>query len=145
MGEDRGRRTAGRKQGTRNEVGRFGLDDYYREYYDLYDMDWEVIKETTKRDLQTGILRDKIAALGFLSFGIALAIFAWAFHDFSVREFGPFEWIVGLGGLCLGIGGCIHTWNSARWREAVIRRNENASRLPEPGLEREGVSKPSYF
>lgn len=116
-----------RAQGTGNEVGRFGLDDYYREYYDLYGMDWEVIKNTRRRDFRIGILKDRIAALVFLAFGATLALCAWSPQDFSVKEFGPFEWIVGLGGLSLGIGGCVHTWSTARWRKTVVRRHENAS------------------
>ena len=74
MGGDRGRRAVERAQGAGNEVGRFRLDDYYREYYDLYGMDWEVIKNTRRRDFRMGILKDRIAALVFLAFGVVLAL-----------------------------------------------------------------------
>ncbi len=148
MGGERGKRTLEPTQVLREGVGRFGVDDYYREYYDLYGMDWEVIKNTRRRDFRIGILKDRIAALVFLAFGVTLGLCAWSPQDFSVKEFGPFEWIVGLGGLCLGIGGCVHTWSTARWRKAVIRRYESASSslaAPELSPEREGVSKQSYF
>ena len=148
MGGEFGRWVTDRSWARRDEVHGSGVDEHCREYYDLYGMDWEVIKETRRRDFRAGILGDRIAACVFLVFGIVLALCAWSFHDFLVSEFGPFEWIIGFGGLGLGIGGCIQSWNSARWRESVIRRYEKPDPqcdAREASAEKQRVLKQSYF
>ena len=147
MGGEPGRRTAERAEGPRKEFRRFGVDEYHREYYDLYGMDWEVIKQTRRQEFRAGILWDRVGAFLFLALGATLTLCTWSSRDFSFKDFGPFEWLM-TAPLFMGIGGFIQEWTHARWRKAVIRRYENASPppvVPEPYLDREGVTKSSHF
>ncbi len=147
MGGERGRRTVEGAEATRKEVCRVGVDEYYREYYDLYGMDWEVIKKTRSREFRAGIFWDRVGAFLFLALGATLTLCTWSSRDFSFKDFGLFEWFMTVP-LLMGFGGFVQEWTRAHWRKEVIRRYEHVSPPlvpPELGLEREGVSKPSYF
>jgi len=94
-----------RAQGTRKEVGQFGVDDCYHKFYDLYDMDWDVIKEGTRRGFRTGITWCKVYAWAFVVIGIGFAALAWysrpipSFH----LHFLEFEWLMTFMGLFFDI------------------------------------------
>jgi hypothetical protein len=147
MGGDRGRRIVESTQGHRKQVGKFGVDDYCREYYDLYGLDWDLIKEGTRWSFVNGITWCKIYAWAFLATGIGLATLAWysrpipSFH----LHFLEFEWLMTFLGLFFALAGWVHFRGEAHWREAVVRRYAKPFSPPEPGLERAGVSEPSYF